>query len=609
MGAVLDARVYRAAFLPAFFLLFVAAFALENRPAPAVTTFAPEGFDAARAFGEGNTPPRNSLRELATAFPRRAPASSGDRLLADRVAEELARDGRFEVSRQRAPADTAKGEVTLETVIGVRPGLSNRRIVVVAHRDAAGSPATAELSATATLLELARIAERREVRKTLVLVSTSGGSVGGAGARAWAQDAGDPQLVDGVLVLGDLASRETHRPWVVPWSNDERPAPHDLRRTVERAARAEVGTDPGSARALVQWVRRALPLTYSEQGELVAAGFPAVLLQASGERGPDPDNPISRESFDAFGRTALRALTALDERVVAGEDRAGAESNSPYSRETDGIVTFRKVLPTWAVRLLLLGMLLPAVLAALDACMREQRSGRHPWRRLAWAAAGATAFLAAWAWARILDLTGLLDAPRAAAAPGSIPIDAAAVAAMLTTVAVAVVGWFALRRLIARVTGVGPWAGDGTAAAAVSVLIVALCAVLLWTNPYAGALLVPAAHLWPLAMAERPPRWARLLLIFAGLALPVAALGVYGWSLRMAPLELAWMWFLSAAGGAVEFGSAVAVCLFTGALCSAVVIARDRPRSSHTSQPAITRGPISYAGPGSLGGTDSALRR
>ena len=70
-------------------------------------------------------------------------------------------------------------------MVGERPGLSSRRIVVLAHRDA--PRACAELSGTAALLELARLLQARDLRKTLVLVSTSGGSGGFAGARAWAQ--------------------------------------------------------------------------------------------------------------------------------------------------------------------------------------------------------------------------------------------------------------------------------------------------------------------------------------------------------------------------------------------------------------------------------------
>jgi hypothetical protein len=181
---VLDGRAYRAAFLPAFLVLFVVAFSLENRPPPATTTLAPEAFSAARTFGSGPAePPRNSLLELARSHPHRVPGSPGDAAVADRAAAAFATDGRFTVRRLRHEADTGRRRVTLETVVGERPGVSSRRVVVLAHRDAVGPRSLAALSGTAVLLELSRIADLRDLRRTLVLVSTSGGTIGGAPCR------------------------------------------------------------------------------------------------------------------------------------------------------------------------------------------------------------------------------------------------------------------------------------------------------------------------------------------------------------------------------------------------------------------------------------------
>src|SRR3954469_1470117 len=80
----LAVRVYRAAFLPALVALFVAAFSLVDRPAPATTSQAADAFDGARAFGTATPPPRNSLLELAKAFPARRSGSAGDQGVADR---------------------------------------------------------------------------------------------------------------------------------------------------------------------------------------------------------------------------------------------------------------------------------------------------------------------------------------------------------------------------------------------------------------------------------------------------------------------------------------------------------------------------------------------
>src|SRR5215203_3232032 len=100
------------------------------------------------------------------------------------------------------------------------------------------------------------------MRKTLVLVSTSGATTGFAGARAWAREAADARRtspVDAVLVLGDMAGKRIRKPWVVPWTGDGAVTPLALQRTIESALRAEVSPNPGGAHATGQWIRRALP--------------------------------------------------------------------------------------------------------------------------------------------------------------------------------------------------------------------------------------------------------------------------------------------------------------------------------------------------------------
>jgi hypothetical protein len=72
---VLDARVYRTAFLPALFALFVAAFALEDRPDPARSAVVADAFDKDRAFGSAEAPDPQSLNGLAQAFKDRTAGS------------------------------------------------------------------------------------------------------------------------------------------------------------------------------------------------------------------------------------------------------------------------------------------------------------------------------------------------------------------------------------------------------------------------------------------------------------------------------------------------------------------------------------------------------
>ena len=72
----------------------------------------------------------------------------------------------------------------------------------------------------------------------------------------------------------------------MPYSDGFGSAPLQLQRTVADAITQEAGIDPGAPSTLGQLAHLAFPLAVGEQGALDARGVPAVLVQASGERGP-----------------------------------------------------------------------------------------------------------------------------------------------------------------------------------------------------------------------------------------------------------------------------------------------------------------------------------
>ena len=601
---MLDVRVYRAAFLPALVALFVAAFSLADRPPAAVSPLAADAFDGERAFGS-KAPLRNSLTELGRSFPARQPGSADDGALADRVADTLGAADRtdrpaFRVTREQT------GDV--ETVVGVRPGLSSRRIVVISHRDSLARPGLAELSGTAAMLELARLFRARELRKTLVLVSTSGATQGFTGARAWAERAADGPI-DAVLVLGDLAGTRAARPWVTPWSLGSGPLPLAVVRTVENAVRAEVGR-PGASRATAQWIRRAVPLTVSEQGVIADASLPAVMIGVSGERGPRPDQAVRRGRLQRFGRAALRAVMAVDAAGPGQNDRAGARP--AFAGSPQGIVTMRNVLPDWAVRLLVGTLLLPALLTALDGFfrVRRRRVAVAPW--FAWLGTVALPVLLAWLWVRALGATGALEPPDAPMLPLP-PLDRAGALTLASVVLVLALGWFGLRPLILARAGTRISPSAGGLAAATGAVLCTLTAVVWVVNPYAAGLMLPAAHLWLFAAAPatRLRGWPGAAAVAAGL-LPFALVALYyATALGLDPLEEVWLATLSVASGQLSFAVAFVAAALLACLAGLLAIMRTRHRVAANAdpEPLRTRGPASYAGPGSLGGTESALRR
>jgi hypothetical protein len=589
---MLDLRIYRAAFVPVILALVVVAFSLQTRPRPITTALPPDAFAADRAY--------RLLDDLAERYPARRPGSAGDMELAGAVQRTFASTD-FTVTSRDFDAETIDGQRRLRTVVAERPGRVNRRIVVLAHRDAAGAPARAELSATATLLELARLFAGRTTRRTLMLVSTSGGSGGDAGAADWAAHLAGP--VDAVIVLGDMATVDQRRPQVVGWSDARGIAPRQLIRSVEAAVREESG-NPGTTRTTMQSLRLGLPLSVSEQGVINAHGLPAVLVGQSGELGPPADAPVSEGRMEAMGRAVLRSITALDEGTEVVPDR-------PQS-----VVLLRnQVLPLWAIRLLGAALILPALLAAVDGLARVRRRRETLAGWLVWALLLGSPFLAAGLGLRLMRLLGLVTAPSAPVAPGVLPVSAGtAVAGAMIVLLGFLLSWPALRHRAGE-------SGGGGAGIAAALLVIALTVAIWVWNPYAAMFLVPAVHLWLLAVAPevRLPAIGRGLLVLIALVPFALAFLAYMIALHTGPIALAWMGVLLVSGGHVSIVSLLLWSAVAGTALAALVAALHTSGAQSSArggrggpiggEPVRSRGPIGYAGPGSLGGTDSALRR
>lgn len=591
-----DGRIYRAAFLPLLFVLVIVGFSLSGRPGRLSSTLAPDAFDGARAF--------STLNALSAAFPERPPGSAGDERLARYVAHAIAAAGGaghgFQVSLHRIRAQTIAGGRTLATVVAERPGSTGESpIVILAHRDAADRGSAAELSATAALIELARVFAHSETRRTIVLVSTSAGSGGDTGATWLAAHASRP--LDAAIVLGDLAGADARQPFVTGFSADARIAPEGLVRTLDGAISQEVGADAGEPGLALQLAHLAFPLTLGEQGPLDRAGIPAALVQVSGERGPQPHEAVSEPRLQGFGRAVLSAVYALDENPDL--------ESAPQAH----LVLGRKLLPGWAVRLLVFALLLPVLVACVDALARLRRRRQPLGVLLLWTASCGAPLFAAALFAMLLGHLDIVAAPpgqppaQALASIGSAP---AATLASGLVLLLALLSWPALARRLSLPLRPSPDAG-GVAL----MLVLAAVSLLVWlANPFACLLLVPAAHACLLACSSAG---RRRLLAPAAVALalvPLAALlVVYASDLGLGPGGLAESAVLLLAGGQVGLLAVLLWSLALGCLLAVLLLGRHHtpPHVEGTGVPAgvRTRGPLTYAGPGSLGGTESALRR
>jgi hypothetical protein len=615
---MLNGRLYRAAFVPFALALAVAAFSLGSRPAPLTSTLAPDAFEGARAYAE--------LQGLAKSFPRRRAGSAGDERLARYVADELealggTAGGGFSVRTYHFHAQTIDGERALSTVVAQRPGSTSAApIVILAHRDAAAPGSIAELSGTAALLELARVFASRETKRTIVLASTSGGSGGDAGATQFAGElssigaataaGGGQRPVDAAIVLGDLAGTRTHAPLVVPYSDSPGVASLQLQRTVGAAITQVLGVSPGAPSMLGQLAHLAFPLSLGEEGVLDADGIPAVLVQVSGEHEPSPTQAVSAERLEGFGRAVLNAVDALD----TGPDIPQATQG--------GLLLQQKTVPSWALRLLVLTLMLPVLAAALDGLARARRRRMAIGRSTLWVASCGLPFLSCAVLAYVLGWLGVLAAtPAAPVLPSALAFGgrvATAVVAVALTFALTWLLWSGLMRRLGW--GLRP---DPDAAALALVLVLLPVGLLAWFgDPLTALLAVPALHVWLVLAAapERldigvlPRRLASVALVALGLVPLAALVAFYAHQLGLSAGDVAWTGVLLVAAGQVGLGGAILWSLAFGCAAAATMIALAPVRTRLEAQEAVPfdvtiRGPLSYAGPGSLGGTESALRR
>src|SRR6185312_7986286 len=156
---------------------------------------------------------------------------------------------------------------------------------------------------------------------------------------------------------------------------------------------------------------------------------------------------------------------------------------------------------------------------------------------------------------------------------------------------------------------------EGPGGGAALLLVWTALAALLWlVNPYAAAFMVPAAHLWLLVAAPGIRLRRSVALALVGLSLLPFVIGalILAGQYGLDPLGFAWALLLAAAGGHVGPIAWLFWSLAAGCAVAAIVLAWRTPRIAppEATETKITvRGPVSYAGPGSLGGTESALRR
>jgi hypothetical protein len=591
---LIDPRIYRAAFLPVLVALIVLMFSVQPIPDP---LRAPEGPSiAASEFDEGRA--GALARQIVAAAPEREPGSRGDEVIADIVEERFASIGAGRTSEQRFTGSFEGDEVELRNVALTLPGPSERTIVFIAHRDSGRGPgATSSAAATGVLVELASEFGRLRHEKTLTFVSTDGGSEGASGVREFVASYPTPELVDAFLVISQPGAREPERPHVVPWSVGTESTSAQLVETASAALEDESEREARPEGLLGHLFRLALPSALGEQGPLIEAGADAIAISGAGERplSPADDQPedLSTRSLGEFARTTFAlaaALDASDEPLVHGPD--------------DQLRFAGNLIPGWSLAVLTITLLLPALVASIDAVARSLRRGQPVVAAFGWVLARALPFLAPLALLYLLALLGIAPSPEFPFDPGHYGFGWRAAGVIAALLAAFLASLIALRPLAAPLV-----ASRETAAAAIGAVASVVLLVIWLLNPYLALLLVPFAHLW--LLAARPglpvgPLGSGLATLFA--AIPLLAGLAYLVDRLDLGVQAPWQLALFVAGGQIEPLAALMVCLLAGSILAVLAIGRspgsDLPGAPRWQPPAQPR-----RRPGPVGTPPSLVRR
>jgi hypothetical protein len=520
--------------------LIVLAFSLQDPGRSVAPELSPPGFSAQRAIVFANQAVEN--------YGARESGTVQDQRLADLVEARFESVG-FGPTRDTFDATTLNGSRKLVNITGVRPGPSDRRLVVIASRD--GSPGKLKRTGaieTGMLLELARALEGRAFDHSIVLASVSGGVDGGLGAAEFAKTLNGQ--VDGVIVLRNVGGGPDG-PAVLS-RFDGRLAPDQrFEKTVERIAGLELDRRPAEHGLPAQLVRLGFPLALGEQASLPTDGLTATALSPGGE-------PLAPPAADApqltaqSGQAMLRTLTTLD-----GDFRPDPPAAAPL--RIGG-----KLIPQWALVLFIGSLLFPLVVAAIDGWARARRWAQPSQRGLIAPPIAFVWLLLIALLLRAVALTGVIDAPPLPPDPAAVTGAGPSVIGIFTAV-LAAIGVLVATAAARQATPKGGEAGFALwiTFAGIAVFVV---------NPVAAGFLILLLHLVVLTLLTGGSGRRQLVaLVLLGLLPVIGAIVYYPAVLDISALGSIGYGVLLESGGYVGPFAVAAGCAVVAAVGTAVI--------------------------------------
>jgi Peptidase family M28 len=522
----INARTYRGTWLLVGIPLLIAAFSVSQPPALPRASL-PPAFDGNRALG--------LAKDLAGTYPDRRPGTLGATGAVEWIRARLREEG-FEPQSDRFTANIPdRGRVHLVNVTASVPGRSPDAIVVLAHHDdtGAGPGADDNASGTAALLELARAYSAPQAQSsatpqqrvqrpahTLIFASTDGGAYGWAGARRFLDHQVDPNRLVAVIDLDAIGGDAT--PDIQLAGDRPRSAPAALVKTAAARVEAQRGAPARAPAVLAQLIDLAFPFNLYEHALFVGRGVPSITLTTAGDRPPDPSQDTPRR----LDRATLRQIGRSTSALVSSLDQA-----AEVTRGTSSYLFFgSRIIPGWAVELVLIAATLPFLVATVDLFARCRRR-KIPLRP---AFQSYRSRLLFWLWVgaifALFSFTGIFGTSGGGPVPPDVPGAADwPVLGVVGLCALSGIGWLVARdRLLPR-RPIAP--AEELAGVVVALLALAGVALIVTAvNPFALLFVLPSLHAWlwlPQVRHERMwLRAATLLAGFAGLALLVGSFAI-----------------------------------------------------------------------------------
>jgi hypothetical protein len=577
-----NGRLYRGTWLLVGLPLLLLAFSVA-RPAALQAPNLPSAFDKDAAA--------TLAADLASTAPERLPGTPGATSAARWFRDQLQQYGITVRTEAFSTTVPGRGRIRVVNLLASKAGLSQKTILVLAHRDdnGTGPGANDNASGTAALIELARAyspstnTARVHLPYSLVFLSTDGAVYGGLGAAWFAAHAPEARDVIAVVNLDAIAGPKPPR-LELNADTPRSPTP-GLVETVRAQLAAETGgIDPRRTSTLRQLVDLGFPFSLYEQAPFVTRAIPAVTITTAGDRPRsglgDTSARLRATRLGQVGRATQNVIDALQEGVAL------APGPSSY------IYLGSRIVRGWAVELVLVGALLPFLAATVDLFARCRRRRI----RVAPALRSYRSRLGFWLWCGALfGLFAVLGAWRGGPPrPPSLDNVGWPMGGLIALAVLAGLGWIVARdRLLPRRAVRVEEELAGHTAALLALSVVALLTVA--TNPFALIFLLPSLHVWLwLPQVRESTVWVRVVVLVAGFAGPLLLIWSFagrfglGWD---APWYLAWLFALGYAP-LPGFVIALAFAAAAGQLV-ALVGGRYAPYPSAAERP--PRGPLREA--------------